>query len=203
MGVDLARLTGSDGPASSERSEGPPWRLLQAASLNPVKDQVTLLRAMTMVRRTIDVHLDLVGEDTFGDGRLRGEAAHLGLEHATRFHGFLPTDALAPLRASAHLYVQSSRHEAAGIAVLEAAATGLPIVGTRVGYVSDWAPRAAIAVPTADPAALAEAIVATLGNVDERTRIAQEARRFAAAHDVEWTAGALTDLYDSMRRKRI
>jgi len=197
MGVDLARVQGSD--TRIDRAEQPPWRLLQVASLNRVKDQSTLLRALALARRTLDLRLDLVGEDTFGDGSTQREAVALGIDRDVSFHGFVLSDHLPPIRAAAHLYVQSSRHEAAGIAVLEAAAAGLPIVGTRAGYVSDWAPDAAVAVPPGDPESLAAAIVSTLQNAAERARLARTAAQFAAAHDVEWTAAALTDLYRSVQ----
>jgi glycosyltransferase involved in cell wall biosynthesis len=200
FGVHLAQVWGSTTPPSIAREDGPPWRLLQMASLNRVKDQSTLIRALAIARQTLDVHLDLVGEDTFGDGRLQREAAALGVSDSVTFHGFKPVAELPPLRARVHVYVQSSRHEAAGIAVLEAAAAGLPIVGTRVGYVSDWSPQAAVGVSPADPEALATALVATLRNRAEREHLAAAARARAMAHDVDWTAQALSDLYASIRQ---
>lgn len=201
MGVDLAHVWGTLTPPDIERVEGPPWRLLQVASLNRVKDQSTLLRALAVARLTLDVRLDLVGEDAFGDHRLAREAATLGIADAVAFRGFVPTDRLPPFRSAAHAYVQSSLHEAAGISVLEAAAAGVPIIGTRVGYVSDWAPNAAVAVPPADPEALATAIVETLQNPAERTRLATAATQHATSHDVEWTAEKLTELYESIQRR--
>ena len=74
--------------SARRRDEGPPWRLLQVAALNQVKDHQTLLRAVALVRRTLDVRLDLVGEDTLG-GRLQHEAASLGMREAVAFHGFV------------------------------------------------------------------------------------------------------------------
>jgi glycosyltransferase involved in cell wall biosynthesis len=193
IGVDLSRVA-----APGARPEGPPWRLLQVASLNPVKDQTTLLQAVAIARRSMDVRLDLVGEDTL-DGHLQRAAAQLGIAGAISFHGFVPHDALAPFHRAAHLYVQSSLHEAAGAAVLEAAAAGVPVVGTRVGYVSDWDGRAAVAVSPGDPEALAKAILRSLANPAERTALADAARQFAVAHDVGWTANALSALYQSLR----
>ena len=96
--------------------------------------------------RGIDARLDLVGEDTL-NGALQERAVRLGLADRIAFHGFVPSDRLPQFYACAHLYVQSSRHEAAGVAVLEAAASGVPVVGTAVGYVKDWARLRAAAVP--------------------------------------------------------
>ncbi len=194
LGVDLQRVG-----APAERRDGPPWRLLQVASLNRVKDQSTLLQALATVRRSLNVRLDLVGEDTL-DGRLAREASSLGIADAVTFHGFQSQDRLALFRDAAHLYVQSSLHEAAGLAVLEAAAAGLPIVGTRVGFVSDWANHAAVAVPRRDPNALAAAIASLIADPARRRELAASARGFAEQHDADASARRMTQLYRSISR---
>jgi glycosyltransferase involved in cell wall biosynthesis len=196
LGADIARIAPRSAP-----DEGPPWRLLQVASLNRVKDQTTLLKALALARQELDVHLDLVGEDALG-GEVRRVAARLGLAAAVTFHGYVPSDQLASFHQRAHLYVQSSRHEAAGMAVLEAAAAGLPIVGTRVGFVSDWAPDGAWAVPCGDQQALARAIVRLLGAADARRAVARVAQDFAAAHDVDWSVRQLLALYERVAAGR-
>jgi glycosyltransferase involved in cell wall biosynthesis len=193
IGADTTRI-----PRRIDPPEGPPWRLLQVASLNRVKDQTTLLAALAIVRQQIDARLDLAGEDALG-GRIQAEAARLGVADAVTFHGYVPHDALGPLHQRAHLYVQSSRHEAAGMAVLEAAAAGVPIVGTDVGFVSDWAPERAVAVPPGDAGALAAAIVTLLQHVDRRRALAQAAQGWAIAHDVDRTARMLADVYGALR----
>jgi glycosyltransferase involved in cell wall biosynthesis len=192
FGVDLHRVK-----PPAERQDGPPWRLLQVASLNRVKDQSTLLQAVAIVRRSLDVRLDLVGEDTLG-GRLAREVHALGIADAVRFHDFQSQERLAAFRDAAHLYVQSSLHEAAGLAVLEAAAAELPVVGTRVGFVSDWATDAAAAVPPGDPLALAEAIASLIADPTRRRGLAAAARAFAENNDADATARRMTDLYRSI-----
>jgi glycosyltransferase involved in cell wall biosynthesis len=194
MGVDPGAMSSQPRPA-----EGPPWRLLQVGSINRVKDYSTSLAALAIVRRALDARLDIVGEDTL-NGALERESASRGVAEAVTFHGFVANDALAPLHRAAHLYVQSSRHEAAGVAVLEAAAAGVPVVGTDVGYVNDWKPHAALAVPPGDPAALASAISALVHDPARRRSIAARAREFVTTHDARFTASALSALYASIRR---
>lgn len=167
------------------------------ASLNRVKDHATLVEAVAIAAREIDVRLDLVGEDTLS-GAVHAHAARLGIVDRVAFHGFRPSDELPAFYDAAHVYVQASRHEAGGAAILEAAASGLPIVGTSVGYVAELAPDAAVAVPRGDAAALARAIVEALRNPDLRSRLATRARAFAVAHDVDWTATQLERLYQSL-----
>ncbi len=79
--------------------------------------------------------------------------------------------------------------------MLEAACTETMTVGTAVGHVADWDPDRAVAVPVQDPRALASAISALLRDPARRTRIAAAARRWALAHDADWTAKAFEMLY--------
>jgi glycosyltransferase involved in cell wall biosynthesis len=129
-------------------------------------------------------------------------AGQLGLTDRVTFHGFQPTDRLAPFYARADLNLVSSRHEASNVTMLEAACTGLPTVGTAVGYVADWQPDRAVAVPPRDPEALGSAIVTLLGDPARRSQIGHAARQWALAHDADWTASALEDLYTQVVTRR-
>lgn len=193
---------GTDHPAPEEPGGGAPkpraeYRLVQAASLSRVKNQRLLIEALARLAPRLNVHLDLVGEDTLG-GELQALAAARGVAGRVTFHGFLPNDALGQLYRRAHLYVQASRHEASGVSVLEAAAWGLPTVGARVGYVSDLAPDAATAIDEPTPDALAGAIEGALADADHRARLGAAARAFARAHDADWTAGAMDRFYRAL-----
>ena len=111
------------------------------------------------------------------------------------FHGFQPTDHLQRFYAAAHLHVVSSRHEASGVTVLEAASTGLPTVGTAVGFISDWRESGAVAVPVGDSNALAASTIDLLQNPERRARVAAAARAWTLAHDADWSTSAFEDLY--------
>ncbi|MFN7913883.1 MAG: glycosyltransferase family 4 protein [Vicinamibacterales bacterium] len=194
LGVDLTTF-----PRRAHVPPGPPFRLVNVASLNAVKDHATLLRAVALLRTGgLDVELDLVGEDTMG-GRLQALAAQLGLTGRVVFHGFLPSDALVPILHAAHLFVLASRHEAAGVVLLEAAACGVPVAGTRVGFLADWSPAMADTVSPADPQALAGSVARLLGDPDRREAMAARATAWARHHDADWTADAFERLYLEVR----
>src|SRR5262249_29019613 len=146
----------------AERPLGPPWRLLHVASINRVKDPQTLLRALRLiVDQEPGVHLDWAGEDTLG-GAMQRLCDQLGLAPHVTFHGFRPSDEVAPLYRSAHLHLLSSRHESQAVVVGEAAAAGVPTVGTAVGVLAGLAPWAAWAVPAGGADGLAEGAPALL-----------------------------------------
>ena len=138
----------------------------RVASLNRVKDHPTLFRALRLlVERGLDVHLDIVGEDTM-DGSAQALAQALGLDSRVAFHGFQPTDRLAAFYARAHLH-----------------------------YVDDWHPDRALAVPVQDPAALANAIGEMLQDPLRREQLASAAREWTLAHDADWTAAQFERIY--------
>ena len=107
-----------------------------------------------------------------------------------------PQDRLAAILADADLYVQSSLHEAAGVSVLEAAAAGLPIVGTRVGYVADWASDRALAVESMSASAMARAHSRVARQIPSRARaMAAKAQAWALEHHASWVADRFAALY--------
>ncbi|HRI19169.1 MAG TPA: glycosyltransferase, partial [Burkholderiaceae bacterium] len=103
--------------------------------LNPVKDHATLLRALQQVRqKELPVALVVVGD---GPTRaaLEAQAGSLGLGGAVRFLGMRGD--VGQLLAAFDLFVLSSTTEGYSLALVEAAAAGLPIVATRVGGNAD------------------------------------------------------------------
>ena len=181
--------------APRRREGGGPLRLCHVASLNRVKDQIGLLDALAMVAADdVDFTLDIVGEDTLG-GEVQRKCAALGLDRRIRFHGFLPQPQLRAVVARSDMMIINSRHEGALIVLLEAAAVGVPTVGTRVGLIADWSPEAAMSVPVGDLKGLARAIVELASNEDMRLRLAQAAHQRAIANDADDYASCLRSLY--------
>lgn len=176
-------------------------RLIQVASLSRVKNQAALIDAVAILVNEADVHLDLVGEDTLG-GALQARAVDRGVADRITFHGFVANDQLAPLLASADLYVQSSRHEAAGVSVLEAAAAGLPIVGTRVGYLADWSPDRAEAIDEPTPEAIANGIRRVIADPQRAQQMAAAAQSWAREHNADSTAAQFEQLYQQATGRR-
>jgi glycosyltransferase involved in cell wall biosynthesis len=88
-----------------------------------------------------------------------------------------------------------------GAAVMEAAAAGVPTVGTDVGIVAEMAPRAAHAVPLRDPQALAKGIVELLDCPERRESLARAAQDFAQTYNADWTCTQFEALYKQVVRQ--
>lgn len=177
-------------------------RLVHVASLNRVKDQETLLRAMVSLRdRGLDFTLRIIGDDTL-NGAVQRHAAELSLTEHVRFTGFLPQQAVRVELDQADLLMMTSRHEGAPIVMLEAAMAGVPTIGTAVGHIAEFAPDAAVAVPVGDAAALADAIVRVAADDPARLRLAQAAQARALEIDADETARAFLDIYRTLVPQR-
>jgi glycosyltransferase involved in cell wall biosynthesis len=191
LGADLAHC--SPGGATLR-----PHHLVHVAGLNRVKDQDLLLHAFASAAELEPrLTLGIAGGDTL-DGHHRRLADELGITERVTFHGHVPHDRLAEVVRGAALHVLTSHHDAGPIAVLEAAACGVPTVGTAVGHVADLADLpmpGALAVPHRDPAALADTLLAVLADRGRRDALAAAAQHWAVQHDAAFTADAFEVLY--------
>jgi glycosyltransferase involved in cell wall biosynthesis len=104
--------------------------LLNVKRLHPLADQATLLTAFARIaKRREDIVLLIVGTGE-SESALRQQTTELGLNERVRFLGLVPNAEVAALQGAADLFVLSSTLEATPTVVLEALATGTPVVST-------------------------------------------------------------------------
>ena len=133
LGVDTAHFR----PAGQDKAHLPPT-IVQAASLIPVKNQALLLNVLALVKEQLPaIRLNLAGAGPL-EAELKNQAQKLSLESTINWQQ-VPHREMPTLYHQSHLYLQTSRHESQGMAVLEAMACGLPVIGTPVGVVRDIA----------------------------------------------------------------
>lgn len=180
-GVDLERFAlepAPDGPA----------RYLCVGSLTERKNVVRLAEAFAQLD---DGTLTFVG-----DGPLRGR-----LEGRDRVsvHGRVAHDGIPALLAQSHVLAQPSLLEPLGQSLLEAMATGRPVVATRIGGPPEFVPPAAgVLVDPLDVDELARALGAAA-----RLPVPNDAARAAAAeHDVRRQAERIEAILSSAAGRR-
>ena len=148
------------------------------------KDQATLLRAVAQLqgggREVVAV---LVGLGPLED-ELRALAIELGIGGRVRFPG--SRDDVFALLPAFDVFALSSRFEGLPIALLEAMATGVAPVATRVGGVPEVITDGhdGLLVDPGDPAALSGALDRLLGDDALRERLGERARERALAFDL-------------------
>ncbi len=117
-----------------------------------------------------------------------------------RFLGVLPKPVLADRMRAADLFVLASRFENNPCVVMEAMASGLPVVGTRVGGIPELVDTAAgVLVEPNDPQAIADGVDNALALDFDRPAIAQAAKE---RYGRERIASELADVYEDVVGRR-
>jgi glycosyltransferase involved in cell wall biosynthesis len=177
LGLDLDRFLALERGARPEGGDGV---ALYAGRLVPIKRVDLLIRALASARAG-GARLRLV---VLGDGELRPElerlAGELGVAPHVSFLGY--RDDVLPYVEQADMAVLSSANEGTPVALIEAAAAALPLVGTRVGGVADVViPAAGRLVASGDAQGLAAAMTELAAEPELRLRLGAAAREHVRA----------------------
>lgn len=105
--------------------------ILFAGRLHPQKDPILLVRAIAALNEP-HTHLLIAGDGELA-AALRTEIAQLGLSNRVTMLGAVPIEELARLHRISNVFVLSSAYEGLPLVVLEALASGTPVVTTRCG----------------------------------------------------------------------
>ena len=188
-GVDLARFAFTDGAGA--RRPGTP-QVVQIGRYASVKNQLLTVRAFgEVLEQVTDARLVLYGvvEDPEYQRTVIGLAQELGIAHRVVVAG--PRTDVASVLSESNVFVMPSRSEAHSVAFLEALASGIPIVASRIPSFAfaNGFPGVQL-VDTDDVPCYADAVVAALGQARAQRSLAgltlrdTAARYRAIAHQV-------------------
>jgi glycosyltransferase involved in cell wall biosynthesis len=198
LGFDLEPFERCDGQRGRLRAElklGPEARLVGIVGrMVPVKAHATFVAAAQQLsRRRPEVHFVFVGGGEL-EQEIRRDVAARGLASRSHFLGWrrdLPT-----IYADLDVAALSSLNEGTPVSLIEAMASGVPVVSTDVGGVSDVLRdgRRGYLVPAQDPAALADAIERALAP-EARARAAAARGQISAEYGARRLCRDLGELY--------
>ncbi|MEM7645214.1 MAG: glycosyltransferase family 4 protein [Pseudomonadota bacterium] len=190
-GVELDRYGPGDGPRDSAR-------LLFVGRLAAVKGVRVLLDALAKLHANHpDATLTLVGDGPEREA-IEVHAQELGLGEAVRFAGYLGQDEVAAELGRADLFVLPSFAEGVPVVLMEAMASRLPVVATRIAGIPELVEDGVSGrlVTPGDADALAGAVSELLSDPEGRTRMGAAGREtVAAAFDVAREAARLDRLF--------
>lgn len=197
LGIDLSAF-----PYVDRRFDKEHHTVLFVGRLRYYKGLDTLLHALVDLP---DVHLVVVG-----DGPLRDAweelSTTLDVSHRLTFTGAVSDDDLLDFYTAADLFVlpADSRAEAFGTVLLEAMATGLPLVSTELNTGTSWVNQDGVTgrvVPPRDPVALAQTIRELLAAPARLQRMSRAARtRVEQKFTLHRMTEAVQDVYEDVLR---
>lgn len=163
------------------RSHAEP-RLWWMRSFHEIYNPRMALRVLARLRdRGHDATLTMCGPDKGLEPSIRSEAQAMGLADHVRFAGFLDAEGKAREGGAADIFLNTSRIDNMPVALVEAAALGLPVVSTDVGGIPDIFTNGvdALLTPTNDEAAMAEAVERVLREPELAARLSRNGRALA------------------------
>jgi glycosyltransferase involved in cell wall biosynthesis len=197
-GVDLSRF-GAVARGEARRALGIPgdtFAVGTAGRLVPVKDQAMLVAALgAMAASGIGFVALIAGEGPLKRD-LEQQAAAAGIADRVRFLGHRPD--IEQVFAALDVFVLSSSSEGLSNTILEAMASGVPVVATRVGGADELVEegRTGLLVPPGSPEALAEALRDVGANASRRAAFGRAAReRAESVFGLARMIGDYRDLY--------
>ena len=182
FGIDPARFRPTE--ASQRRAQelrrrfGPGPLALFVGRLRYYKGVDVLVQALA---RTPEVRGVIVGAGPM-EAQIRGLVRQLGLAERVHFAGHVADEDLPAFYQAGDLFVLPSVHrsESLGIVLLEAMASGLPVVSTELGTGTSYVNQdgvTGLVVPPGDPDALAQAIQRLARHPRQRVAFGEAARR--------------------------
>jgi L-malate glycosyltransferase len=178
-------------------------RLVSTRNLEPHYNVACTLRAFQLVQhRHPDATLTLVGTGS-EESRLRALAGELRLEGVT-FAGRMSPDEIWRAYAEADIYVQTPDIDNMPISVLEAYASGLPVVATAAGGVPAMLTdgETGLLTPLDDHAAIAAGVLRLLDDPLLGRRIATRAREQCESYTWPAVRGLWVDAYRSVLNRQ-
>jgi glycosyltransferase involved in cell wall biosynthesis len=199
--INLTRFSAGENSASS--SEEPVQCVLVARNLEPIYDNATALRAFGIVKNSYPA-LQLIIAGTGPERQaLEKTVAELGLADAVTFTGRVDNENMPALYRKAQVMLNPSLVDNMPNSVLEALASGVPVVSTNVGgvpYVVEH-DKTALLVPPQDPQAMATAIIALLKDPARANRFREAGIQSVQQYTWPKVRSRLLEVYERILKK--
>ena len=205
LGVDLERFAPSDRAAARvELGIGENERILLAIGrIQPLKGLDILIRSLAEVTEPDGITLWIIGGDDRAEaeiGRLQALAEEVGVASMVRFVGPVAHEALPAYYNAADIVVMPSFYESFGLVAVEAMASGVPVVASRVGGLSSTVSdgRTGYLIPWRCPEPFAEKIELLLSNEQLRSSLGSAGNERMQVYSWPQISRQLCELYEDL-----
>lgn len=186
--LDGIRVHAIDNPVEERffrvEGTGDPTRILVSGRVVPLKDPETMIAAAAILAksgRPFTIHFAGPADEDSYVATLTERVRNGGLSDHVRFLGSISPEALAREMGEAGLLVLPSLQETSSLAIMEAMASGRPVVATATGGNAHLveAGKTGWLVPTRNPERLASAIAEALGDAEDARARGRRGREIA------------------------
>ena len=177
--------------------------LLSVGRIEPLKGLDILIESLREMTERERLLLLIVGGDDRAErelARLRAVAAAAGVTELVRFVGAVPHEQLDAYYNAADVVVMPSFYESFGLVAIEAMASGVPVVASRVGGLTSTVAdgRSGYLIPWRCPGPFAEKLDLLLGNESLRRTLGATAAESMQGYEWGAVAARLLELYATL-----
>jgi glycosyltransferase involved in cell wall biosynthesis len=174
----------------------PPRFVLYVGTIEPRKNLPRLVDAFAEARaRGMAHHLVCVGPYGWSSRDLCGRIERLGLSDVVHFTGYARFEDLPAIYNLGDFFVFPSLYEGFGLPVVEAMASGIPVITSNTSSLGEIAGDAAETLDPTSTDALADAIVRLAADPDRRRHLAERGLRRARTFSWTQTAKEMLAVY--------
>jgi len=195
-GIDIKKFEKGNGKRIKSKFEGKKL-ILHVGRIVKEKNIDLLIKAAPHIIDKIDAIFLIIGE---GPAKIELEkmVKKMGLEKEFLFTGFIPDEELADYYRAADVFIFPSTYETQGIVVLEAMASGLPVVAARARAIPEFVfdGENGFLFSPGDEKELAEKILIGMDAKD----VVKKARKFVEKYSIEKMGEKLIEFYENESR---
>jgi len=196
--LDLERFDFDD---NRKREDGvqhvAPPHLIVTRNLEKIYGVDTVLRAFELIKtQHDDARLTVAGRGPEEAG-LKALTTSLGLQESVTFSGRLEPEQIAQLYREADVLLNASTVDNSPNSLIEALASGVPVVSSNVGGIPDLVTHgeSALLVPPNQPEKMADAALHVLADTELKERLVQQGRTVVARFDKHKVLDKLACVY--------
>ena len=200
--IDLSRFSDRTSSRVASKTDCP--HILVARNLELIYDNATALRAFSIVIKLLPKsRLTITGSGPERQA-LENLVVELGLQDTVIFTGHVNNNEMAALYHNSDVMVNPSLADNMPISVLEALASGVPVVSTNVGGVPYLVEHGntALLVPVQDPVAMADAILMLLNDPAKAQQIRLAGLNAVQSYTWKEVRNRLLDVYKNVLKKQ-
>ena len=177
-----------------------PYVLFVGNAAKPHKNLDNVVKAYGRARRQVpqfEAPLVCVGEREGVEFKIRQRAEQLGIPGAVQLLGKVPGETLPAIYQGASLFLYPTLYEGFGLPVIEAMASGVPVITSNTSALKEVGEGYAHLVDPLDVEAMADAIGTLMSDPEHRRSLAKLGRR--RAEDFQWRRAAerTLEVYES------
>lgn len=188
-----------------DKADRPPIRLITIGSLIARKDIKTVIEAFAGLPDRHNCRLEIIGD---GPERIKLEklAATRGVGNRVSMTGAVPADKIPDKMANSDIFILASQDEGRPNVVLEAMASGMPVIATRIDGILELIEheKTGLIFDVGDVDSLRQTITRLIDNPGERARLGQAGRQSIIQNGLTWDncANRYLDIYTQITLNR-